>query len=456
MRRLRCGRRCLGCGRGAPFGVRGLSFVVAILAGCDDDTVGLARTSSGIEIPAAAGCTNPSYTGPQPTGGLEPSQIAAAYGIDKLWEAGFHGQGMRVALIEPGERLDLEKFLEFSDCWGPFAVPQEIVVGGGTPKVSAEPNFDAQVLLSIAPGLEGVYMFESVVDSQSQFAPLLAAALDPAHTGGDLVDAISMSFSRCEASWAPDYIEATNAQLRRAAELGVKVFVAGGDAGSAGAFDPEPGEVQCVPHPVPPVPPPGVELGVGFPGSSPWVIDVGGTELAINGRIPEAGSVEGGTLTNEVVWNQELAPGRSAGGGGLSEIFSVVDAAWQQVIGLAGKHHRPDVSALAGSPKYPNGGIGTSGAAPLTTAGMLVVDSYLVSHGVEPTGFLSPVLYALALTDYERVFRDVIDGNNDVYSLGCCYAGPGYDLASGLGSIRFDQLAEALLERAGGPYGSLR
>lgn len=28
-----------------------------------------------------------------------------------------------------------------------------------------------------------------------------------------------------------------------------------------------------------------------------------------------------------------------------------------------------------------------------------------------------------------------------VYHLGCCYAAPGYDTASGMGSIRFDVLA---------------
>lgn len=85
----------------------------------------------------------------------------------------------------------------------------------------------------------------------------------------------------------------------------------------------------------------------------------------------------------------------------------------------------------------------------MTAGAMMVVDSYLIGHGVEPPGFLSPVLYELALTDYERVFRDVVDGNNDVYDLGCCYAKQGYDMASGLGSIRFDELAEVLLERAG-------
>jgi len=48
--------------------------------------------------------------------------------------------------------------------------------------------------------------------------------------------------------------------------------------------------------------------------------------------------------------------------------------------------------------------------------------------------------------DYDAVspvvFFDVVDGNNDVYDLGCCQAEHGYDTASGLGAIRFDELAD--------------
>ncbi|MEZ5134148.1 MAG: hypothetical protein R2699_03580 [Acidimicrobiales bacterium] len=37
-------------------------------------------------------------------------------------------------------------------------------------------------------------------------------------------------------------------------------------------------------------------------------------------------------------------------------------------------------------------------------------------------------------TDADTVFRDITVGNNDVWGrVGCCAAGPGYDLASGLG-----------------------
>ncbi|MEW6268479.1 MAG: hypothetical protein AB1689_04185 [Thermodesulfobacteriota bacterium] len=429
--------------------VCGLAMVIALAAACGDRT---STAPAARAIPAAAGCTNPSYSGPPPGGGLEPRQIAAAYGIDRLWDAGYRGQGMRVALIEPGERLDLEKFRAFSDCWGPFDVPHETVVGGGTPaELGGEPNFDSQVLLALAPGIERLDLFESATDSHDQYALLLAAALEPANTGGELVDAMSISFGTCEAGWSQADVDAIDAQLRRAAELGVKVFVAGGDSGSLGSYpDPQGGPRRCVPHPVPREMPFGVELAIAFPASSPWATAVGGTELAIDGRVPEEGAPAGGTVTNEIVWNQEVGGGRFAGGGGMSTLFPVIDAPWQRALGIEGRLHRPDVSAMAGSPKFPNGGIGTSGASPLTAAGIMVVDSFLAGHGVEPPGFLTPVLYDLARTDYERVFVDVVDGSNDVYRLGCCDAAPGYDTASGLGSIRFDRLAEVLLERARG------
>lgn len=41
----------------------------------------------------------------------------------------------------------------------------------------------------------------------------------------------------------------------------------------------------------------------------------------------------------------------------------------------------------------------------MTAGAMTVVDSYLIGHGVEPPGFLNPILYELALSDYARVPR---------------------------------------------------
>jgi hypothetical protein len=38
--------------------------------------------------------------------------------------------------------------------------------------------------------------------------------------------------------------------------------------------------------------------------------------------------------------------------------------------------------------------------------------------------------------------RDIVEGSNDL-GLGCCDAGPGYDLASGWGSVDAERLATA-------------
>jgi len=46
------------------------------------------------------------------------------------------------------------------------------------------------------------------------------------------------------------------------------------------------------------------------------------------------------------------------------------------------------------------------------------------------------------------VFRDVLEGNNDLYGVGCCTAGPGYDLTTGLGQVDFANLASALVPAA--------
>ena len=59
------------------------------------------------------------------------------------------------------------------------------------------------------------------------------------------------------------------------------------------------------------------------------------------------------------------------------------------------------------------------------------------------------------------VFRDVTKGNNDLgvltpadaggaRPLGCCPATPGYDLATGWGSLKIDGFAKAA-QRAGAP-----
>ena len=123
------------------------------------------------------------------------------------------------------------------------------------------------------------------------------------------------------------------------------------------------------------------------------------------------------------------------------------------------KRGLPDVAALAdASPGYlqlsssgewfANGG--TSLAAPLYASAFASIRSKLLHMHIRPPVVLNDALYAIAAKPalYHRVFEDVVEGNNDIYGVGCCEAAPGFDLASGLGEIHIDKMADALAAMA--------
>jgi hypothetical protein len=122
----------------------------------------------------------------------------------------------------------------------------------------------------------------------------------------------------------------------------------------------------------------------------------------------------------------------------------------------------PDVSADAdpttgyiiywngqgGDPTSPQGWQavgGTSAAAPLWAALLADADSSSACHG-SAVGFADPALYSAASSAYGNYFNDVTSGNNDFTGTngGLYPAGPGYDMASGLGTPKAGALAAAL------------
>jgi tripeptidyl-peptidase-1 len=93
---------------------------------------------------------------------------------------------------------------------------------------------------------------------------------------------------------------------------------------------------------------------------------------------------------------------------------------------------------LAGQPGYftmTNGNIttseGTSAAAPLLASAVLRINAERLAAGRTPVGYLNPLLYG----PLSAGIRDITVGTNDIFGTGvCCTAGPGYDMASGLGA----------------------
>ena len=199
---------------------------------------------------------------------------------------------------------------------------------------------------------------------------------------------------------------------------------------------------------------------------------VGGTSLTALGPPP-----------TETVWNN---PGTAvggalsagAGGGGVSSLWPMPAAQRRaaavlgvikpnsagRACGRASGYCRevPDVAADAdpntGYQIYWNGSGavigqpagwqaigGTSGAAPVWAALLALADS---SPGCadSPLGFAGAPLYRAAHEAYAADFHDVVTGNNDFAATngGQFLAGPGYDLASGLGSPDAAALVAAL------------
>jgi hypothetical protein len=91
---------------------------------------------------------------------------------------------------------------------------------------------------------------------------------------------------------------------------------------------------------------------------------------------------------------------------------------------------------------------GTSAAAPLLAGGLALIDEDLRVHRQQDIGLANPLLYkADHLPQGPTAISDIVANNNDVGQsiqgrpFGCCSAEPGYDYASGLGSVNVGGLA---------------
>jgi len=172
--------------------------------------------------------------------------------------------------------------------------------------------------------------------------------------------------------------------------------------------------------------------------------------------MPEMTNVGGTTLSTDPSgrWLAEQAwfdPPLSLGtGGGESAIFD--RPVWQGRTNVPrrgpGKRQIPDIAAVADpftgikivfNRQVAVGG-GTSLAAPVWAGLTAMMNQYLIEHGGRPLGDLNPLLYAVAAGSPLPAFRDVTLGGNAVAS-----AHPGYDMVTGLGTPRIDNLVQNLL-----------
>ncbi len=404
----------------------------------------------------AAGCAAASSGGVGP--GFEPftpNQYLTAYGHAQLHAKGLKGQGQTAAVVETGG-FKHSDIVAFAKCFGLSPPPIKVVpirVGKPLP-AEDETTLDVSLLTVGAPKLNKIYVYEGP-ESPGAVAITAASALG---SPGHRPDVISISLGFCEPEIAGNlaYRNAFDNLFAVAAGAGISVLVSAGDQGSTGCRteDPESEEPTALP----------IEA-VSLPASSPYVTAVGGTNLALSAK---------NRIKEEIVWNDSVLTPWGGGGGG--SIISPRTPWWQAGIHRYGPGRKvPDLAALADLiPGYaffctaascnPSEGAvfgwssvgGTSAAAPLTAAGVALANQYAAKRGQPPLGFLNPLLYRLGADDKSRkaVFTDVVKGNNDIgralppeagggKPVGCCRARPGYDWASGWGSLKVPAFAAA-------------
>jgi kumamolisin len=180
-------------------------------------------------------------------------------------------------------------------------------------------------------------------------------------------------------------------------------------------------------------------IGLDAVASMPEMTSVGGTTLSTDAA---------GTWIEETSWFD--APLSQGTAGGVSNLYE--RPVWQAALDVgqgAGQRLTPDISAVADpftgvrivlDQQQVVGG-GTSLSAPLWAGIAAVINQYLTANGGALLGDLNPLLYRITEGARLPAFHDVVRGGNAVYD-----AGPGYDLATGIGTPDVDNLAKVLLE----------
>ncbi|HEV3054725.1 MAG TPA: S53 family peptidase [Solirubrobacteraceae bacterium] len=383
----------------------------------------------------------------QLSGGFTPNQYLTAYDFSPLHAEGVDGQGETVALIEIDGFKDSD-INAFAQCFG-LAVPTLNAYGvGGISHPLApggEATLDLEVLDAAAPFLKQIDVYESSATP----ANTLIAMTAPLSNRGHHPQVVSVSLGLCEpavvGAISPGGLDGAEASLAEAAATGITYLAASGDQGSADCSDVNGN--------------PAHQLAVNYPASSWWVTGVGGTNFALNAS---------NQLTGQVVWNDTGLQAGLAGGGGLSGRF--VRPNYQNGVVSANRRAVPDVSMLAdvlpgyaifcsagppdcagpgGNPWTTVGG--TSAATPLLAGGFALVDQLLQRSGREDLGLVNPLLYSLGRAGAAGVFDDVTVGDNDIYlesgsPLACCGAAPGFDEASGWGSVNIANFSAFALQ----------
>jgi subtilase family serine protease len=395
-------------------------------------------------------------------------QLQVAYNLGPLFSRGINGTGETIVIVDSYGSPTITRDLATYDAqYGLPAPPSFTIIhpAGAVPPYQKNSNFegwagettlDVEMAHTMAPGAnillvetpvnetEGVTGFPQIVKAENY-------VID--HNLGDV---ISQSFGATEETFPnAASIMALRSAYVNAAAHGVTVLAATGDSG---VVDYKLNQVDYYTYRV-----------IDWPPSDPLVTAVGGTQLHLNAA--------GDHTSPDTVWNDtydaaanqvafgNAGPNPLATNGGVSSVFPR-PGYQDSVAGVVGNARGvPDITmsgACNGAvevyqsfPGVPAGwtmSCGTSEATPLF-AGIVALADQVAGH---PLGLINPALYAMKANNAPGLVP-VTSGNNTVtftqngktYTVDGYQAGPGYNLASGLGTVNAAEFVPTLAAYAG-------
>jgi hypothetical protein len=443
----------------------------------------------------STGKATPLFT--NPGGGIgffaiAPEDFATQYDVGPLYASGVNGSGQTIGILGVSN-IDLSLINDYRQLFGLSNNPTQVVIDGGDPGIGPLPDSALEAYLDVE--LSGAVAPDATVnlyisDGSRVQDPLILAALRA--IDDNQASVLSLSVSACEAALGPDGNQMWSSLWEQAAAQGQTVFVGSGDSGSAGC-DSAGEQAATQGLAVNGIASTPWNVAVGgtdffYPGYTSGPSSAAPFWNQTNDS--SYGSLKQ-TLA-EQPWDSAFgfnilgnSESPSGGGGGPSSCVQSTTGTSGQTICLAGYakpiwqtgpgvpndgvRDLPDVSLFSGTglnlsfyaicantgdcvaaggsePQVSLVG-GTSASSP-AMAGLMA----LVNQKYGRQGQANFTLYALARAQL-AVFHDIISGTNNVpcqqgtpdcsldtngdglYSLQNYLAGPGYDLASGLGSV---------------------
>jgi subtilase family serine protease len=376
-----------------------------------------------------------------------PAQLRRAYGLPSLLGHGIDGSGRTIVVIDSFGSPTLRRDLRAFDAAFGLPDPPSLRIYspvGSVPRFSrrhpdmvgwaVETTLDVEWSHVFAPGAS-IVVLETPVDETEgdRGMPQMMNALRWAlarHIG----DLFSMSFGATEQTFKR---QATIVKLRSAltaaTSAGVGLVTATGDTGTA---QQELDDRDFYPFPT-----------TAWPASDPLVLAVGGTKLKLDAA--------GNRLARDVVWHDR----RGASGGGLSTVFG--RPSYQDPFAAVVGRHRgvPDISmsaALSAAEDVHVSFLGRAGWIPVggtsvaavEMAGLVADADQLAGH---PIADLPAKVYAttsgiIDITKGNNGFGPFVNRDGRRYSVRGFRAMPGYDLASGLGTVDAASFVPALAQ----------